>query len=99
MGGLWKKKVFKTLDELVDLLKERGVDIPDASSRDYAKRVLEKHGYYNLVNGYNKLFLDPEAETVKYRTGTTMNEINALYQFDRVLRDIFLDIFLKQRPM
>lgn len=32
-----EEKVFKTLDELVDLLKERGVDIPDASSRDYAK--------------------------------------------------------------
>ena len=48
------EKVFKTLDDLVDLLKERGVDIPDASSRDYAKRILEKHGYYNLINGYNK---------------------------------------------
>ena len=49
------EKIFKTLDDLVDLLKERGVDIPDASSRDYAKRVLEKHGwvkgnYFNIKN-------------------------------------------------
>lgn len=94
-GGSMAEKIFKTLDDLVDLLKERGVDIPDASSRDYAKRVLEKHGYYNLVNGYNKLFLDSKAETVKYRTGTTMNEINALYQFDRVLRDIFFRYILE----
>ena len=36
-GGSMAEKIFKTLDDLVDLLKERGVDIPDASSRDYAK--------------------------------------------------------------
>ena len=90
-----EEKVFKTLDELVDLLKERGISIDDASSRDYAKQVLEKHGYYNLINGYNKLFLDKESEQVKYRPGTTMNEINALYQFDRVLRDIFFRYILE----
>ena len=94
-GGFMVEKVFKTLDDLVDLLEERGVDISDASSRDYAKRVLEKHGYYNLINGYNKLFLDTESETVRYRAGTTMKEINALYQFDRVLRDIFFRYILE----
>ena len=90
-----EEKVFKTLDDLVILLQERGVDIQDASARDYAKSVLEKHGYYNLINGYNKLFLDTESGTVKYRPGTTMNEINALYQFDRVLRDIFFRYILE----
>lgn len=90
-----EEKTFKTLDELVDLLIERGIDIQDASSRNYAKQVLEKHGYYNLINGYNKLFLDSESDTVKYRPGTTMNEINALYQFDRVLRDIFFRYILE----
>ena len=44
-----EEKVFKTLDELVDILKQRGIDIPDSSARDYAKRVLEKNGYYNLT--------------------------------------------------
>lgn len=53
-----EEKVFKTLDNLVDLLEERGIDMPDDTSREYAKRVLEKHGYYNLINGYNKLFLE-----------------------------------------
>lgn len=90
-----EEKVFKTLDELVDILKQRGVDIPDSSARDYAKRVLEKNGYYNLINGYNKLFLDPESEIVKYRSGTTMKEINDLYQFDRVLRHIFFRYILE----
>ena len=90
-----EEKVFKPLDDLVDLLKQRGIDIPDASSRDYAKRVLEKNGYYNLINGYNKLFLDPASDVVKYLPGTTMKEINDLYQFDRVLRHIFFRYILE----
>jgi abortive infection bacteriophage resistance protein len=90
-----EEKVFKTLDELVDLLETRGIDIPDSSARDYAKRVLEKHGYYNLINGYNKLFLDSNSSGVIYRKGTTMNEINSLYQFDRILRNIFFRYILE----
>lgn len=90
-----EEKVFKTLDELVNILKTRGMDIPDASERDYAKRVLEKHGYYNLINGYNKLFLVDKPDAVLYKPGTTMHEINALYQFDRVLRNIFFRYILE----
>lgn len=89
------EKSFKTLDELVELLKQRGISISTPSEYDYAKSVLERHGYYNLINGYNKLFLDRQSTEVKYRSGTTMYEINALYQFDRVLRDIFFRYILE----
>lgn len=89
------EKSFKTLDELVELLKQRGIDIPDASSYEYAKNVLGKIGYYNLINGYNKLFLLSGNTDVTYRPGTTMVEINALYQFDRVLRHIFFRYILE----
>lgn len=92
---LMNEKVFKTLDELIDILISRGIDIPDSSERDYARRILEKNGYYNLINGYNKLFLDKEDTGIHYRTGTTMHEINALYQFDRVLRNIFFRYILE----
>jgi len=92
-----EEKTFKTLDELVDILISRGIDIPDDSALDYAKRVLEKNGYYNLINGYNKLFLAKSGEPniQIYKPGTTMNEINALYQFDRVLRNIFFRYILE----
>lgn len=92
-----EEKTFKTLDELVELLIQRGVTISNASERDYAKTVLERNGYYNLINGYSKLFLDPArkpGETL-YRPGTTMYEIHALYQFDRVLRNIFFRYILE----
>lgn len=92
-----EEKSFKTLDELVDLLISRGVTISDASKRDYAKTVLEKNGYYNLINGYSKLFLDPSRNPGQtlYRPGTTLYEIHALYQFDRVLRNIFFRYILE----
>ena len=88
-----EEKVFKTLDELVDLLIKRGVKIDNPSDYAYAKRVLEKNGYYNLINGYSELFLldtpDTNAPDIAYRPNTTLYEIHALYQFDRVLRNIF----------
>ena len=90
-----EEKVFKSLDDLVDLLISRGVSISDVSERDYAKRVLSKTGYYNLINGYNKLFLEPGSNGTHYRDGTTMYEINLLYQFDRVLRNIFFRYILE----
>ncbi len=92
-----QEKDFKTLDELVDILITRGIKIESDSDRDYAKRVIEHNGYYNLINGYSKLFLDTSdaSNEPAYRPGTTMNEIHALYQFDRVLRNIFFRYILE----
>ena len=82
-------KPFKTYDQLIDILNSRGLEITTDEDKNYAKTVLSKEGYYNLINGYNKLFLDPSAGENQYIKGTTLYEIHALYQFDRVLRDIF----------
>ena len=84
------EKVFKTYDEMINLLTSRGIDISTPSDHDYAKRVLEKIGYYNLINGYNKLFLQTNYPAPVYIPGTRLDEINALYQFDRTLRNILL---------
>ncbi|RGJ21333.1 Abi family protein [Coprococcus comes] len=96
---IMEEKVFKTLDELVNLLIKRGIKIDNPSDYDYAKRVLEKNGYYNLINGYNKLFLldapDVNNPDITYRANTTLYEIHALYQFDRVLRNIFFRYILE----
>lgn len=88
-------KPFKTYDELIEILNSRGLVIITPEDKNYAKTVLAKEGYYNLINGYNKLFLDASAEENKYLEGTTLQEIHALYQFDRVLRDIFFRYILR----
>lgn len=92
-----EEKVFKTLDELITILTARGINIDDDSAHAYAKRILEKNGYYNLINGYSKLFYDFPVQNgiPKYRLGTTLEEIHALYQFDRVLRNIFFRYVLE----
>lgn len=87
------EKTFKDYDELIELLRERGIALTTPSDIDYAKRVLAKEGYYNLINGYGKLFLDPDNSN-QYISGATLYEIHALYQFDRTLRNIFFRYIL-----
>ena len=88
-------KPFKTHDELIELLKSRGIDISTQDDIAYAKNILSKEGYYNIINGYNKLFLDKDSGENFYKKGTTLNEIYALYSFDRILRAIFFKYILK----
>lgn len=83
------EKKFKTYDEMIDLLRSRNMDIPDGTPARKAKILLQREGYYNIVNGYKRLFLvssNPE----EYKDGTTLDELFALYAFDRSIRDIFL---------
>lgn len=87
-------KIFKTHDELIALLVSRGVDINTKEARRFAKTRLQHEGYYNLINGYKKLFLkDPKED--EYKNGTTVNEIYALFVFDQRLREIFLKYILE----
>ena len=87
------EKPFKTYDELIDILRSRGISITTPEEKKYAITVLSQEGYYNLINGYSKLFWD--TSTNSYKEGVTLHEIHALYQFDRVLRDIFFRYILR----
>lgn len=88
-------KVFTTYDEQIHILTERGIKIETPTEKSYAKKRLQHEGYYNLINGYKKLFLiQPENPNYiegkeQFFPGTTINEIYALYNFDRKLRNVF----------
>lgn len=74
---------------MLDLLESRHMEIPDRYARRKAKIILQREGYYNVINGYKRPFLlttKPE----QFRNGTTMDEVFALYAFDRTIRNIFL---------
>ena len=86
-------KVFKTTDELIRLLVSRGMSIPPEKKK-FVKTTLQHYGYYNLINGYNKLFLVTKVPDDEFRQGTTIDEIVALYDFDRELRKTILDYIL-----
>ena len=87
------EKTFKTYDQMLDLLESRGIVFVDGRARSKAKKILQHEGYYNLINGYKTLFLS-NANPEQYCQGTTLEEIFALYDFDRSLREIFLKSIL-----
>lgn len=78
-------KEFKTIGELVDLLESRGVKTDEKTSS-----VLQREGYYAIVNGYKDTFLDRAAMQSSpgdvYKKGTTFRQIYDLFLFDRELR-------------
>ena len=84
-------KEFKTIEDQIDLLKNRNISFKD---EELAKNILLNSNYYNIVNGYKDLFLDDKNKTL-YKCGTQFEEIYALYDFDRQLRNIFLEFILK----
>ena len=76
------KKIFKTLDEQIEILKSKNLIVDDY---DYAKRVIMRENYFFLM-GYRHLFLSSDGK--HFRDGTEFREIYALFSFDRQLRNI-----------
>lgn len=83
-------KEFKTIEEQIELLKKRNISFLNENE---AKKILLHNNYYNIINGYKDLFL--EENNINFRKGTSFEEIYALYEFDRQLRNIFLEYILK----
>lgn len=78
------KKIFKTLDEQVEILKNKGLVI---ENYDYAKEVLLRENYF-FLNGYRHLFMKSSDNNL-YIPGTKIEELYSLFLFDRRLRSIF----------
>lgn len=49
-------KEFKTLSQQLNILRDRGLNIP---TDDKPKKVLREENYYSIINGYKELFLGP----------------------------------------
>ena len=78
-----KTKEFKTLDEQIEILKNRGLVINDI---DGAKRLLLRENYF-FINGYRHIFLKNRNGN-DFIKGTTFEELYAVFQFDRNFRNI-----------
>lgn len=77
------EKTFKTLDEQVKILQNKGLIIPD---EDYSKEILLRENYF-FFSGYRHLFLESTTNR-KFIEGTTFNELYSLFYFDRHIRNI-----------
>ena len=85
------EKTFKTIDEQIEILKSRNIIINDY---DKAYKILSKNNYYYLINGYKDLFIDRPSKEEKYIRNTKLEEIYALYEFDKDLKINFLKYLL-----
>lgn len=87
-------KIFTTTVQQIQKQQARGLKISNDIS---TQRIIESENYYNLFNGYKKLFLDSTytGPDEKYLLGTEFKEIYSLYLFDRELRNIFIHYILE----
>ena len=76
------KKVFKTLDEQVEILRGKGLVITD---EEKTKKILLKENYF-FINGYRHFFLKKKDQFIE---GTTFEELYGMFKFDRNIRNIF----------
>ncbi|MET8430728.1 Abi family protein [Nocardia sp. NPDC004860] len=83
-------KAFKSYDEQLDILTDRGMDVGD---RDAAIAQLQRLNYYRL-SGYWYPFRrlsNSGKRTNDFQSGTTLSDVIALYDFDGRLRTAAFD--------
>ena len=78
-----KTKTFKTLDEQIEILENKGLIIEDIEE---TRNILLRENYF-FINGYRHLFMKSDVDRT-FIEGTTFREMYAIFYFDRQLRNI-----------
>lgn len=79
-----QKKIFKSLDEQIEILIDRGLIINDV---DKAKGILVRENYF-FLSGYREIFTK-ENKHDHFMEGTKFEELYAMLICDRKIRNIF----------
>lgn len=81
-------KPFKSVDDQIVILQDRGMEICDD---EFARRALREIGYYRL-SGYSYPYRAVQAETAllsdNFIDGTTIEKVVKLYRYDQELRAV-----------
>lgn len=84
-----ENRIYKTANELSKILESRGIEL-DVDPVP----IIQREGYYALINGYKEPFLDKKAMQGnagdRYIPGTKFSHIYELFLFDRKLRETVL---------
>ena len=77
-------KPYLTIDQQLKILTDnKGLIVSD---EDSAREILTDIGYFSLIGGYKRSFINPM--TRKYEVRTTFEDILSLYRFDESLRQL-----------
>lgn len=77
------EKLFKTLEQQIEILKSKGLIIEDEYE---AREILLKENYF-FLSGYRHLFINANSNR-SFIVGTTFRELYSLFLFDRHFRNI-----------
>ena len=77
------EKLFKSLDEQIEILRGKGLIIED---EDYAREVLLRENYF-FLNGYRVLLMNSVTDKT-FVVGSTFRELYGIFLFDRTFRNI-----------
>lgn len=77
-------KIFKTIDDQVDILRARGLVIND---EEKVRDILFRENYF-FISGYRHMFTEPGSRS-KFLDGTSFEELYAVFSFDRRIRNTF----------
>ena len=80
-------KQAKTYVEQLNILKDRGIEVTDTQ---VALSTLKRINYYRLI-AYGLTLKDPE-QIDQYLPGTTFEQLIALYDFDKKLRQLLIGV-------
>lgn len=83
MENVQLDKVFINYKGLVDFLKSRGLSIKDEL---LAVKILSTVSYYDLVNGYKELFIDPNTE--EFNVDISIEELYSFLLLDKGIQNI-----------
>ena len=78
------EKIFKTIDEQVDILKNKGLIVNDEKK---AREILFRENYF-FISGYRHLFMN-EASDKQFIEGTRFEELYATFFFFFSIRNTF----------
>ena len=78
-----KNKIFRTLDEQIDILKSKDLVIND---EEKTKNILLKENYF-FISGYRHLLMKNYKDK-KFIKGATFEELYAIFNFERHIRNI-----------
>ncbi len=77
------EKMFKSLDEQLEILKSKGLIIEDET---HAKEILLRENYF-FINGYRVLLMNSYSDR-SFIIGATFRELYGIFLFDRQIRNI-----------
>lgn len=82
-------KKYKSNEELINYLLSKGVVVSDKKE---ALEKIERYTYYSIVNTYKNIFKDKNGN---YINNVSFDEIYALFEFDKNLKNIVLKYCLE----